>query len=83
MLWIQMIMGWIVALFAFYVFAAELTNEVYHSSVFDLYTWSDDSPEEIFGAPGRRNKLNVKAIELRTAHQKGVHDVRSVRPLSG
>lgn len=53
--------------------------------VFDLHPWSTESPEEIFGAPGRRNKLQIKAVELRTAHnysdKKSVHDVRSVRRL--
>jgi succinate-acetate transporter protein len=85
--WIQLIFGCIVSFFAFYVFAAEFTNEVYHSQVFNLHPWSSESPEELFGAPGRSNTLQVKAVELRTAHpffnkKKSVHDVRSVRPSS-
>jgi succinate-acetate transporter protein len=85
--WIQLIMGCIVACAAFYVFTAEFTNEVYHRQVFNLYPWLPESPEEIFGAPGRRNKFQTKALELRTAHpyfdkKKSVHDVRSVRPSS-
>jgi succinate-acetate transporter protein len=83
--WIQLIMGCVVSILAFYVFTAEFTNEVYHRQVFNLYPWSTESPEEIFGAPGRRNQLQIKAVELRTAHpyfdkKKSVHDVRSVRP---
>jgi succinate-acetate transporter protein len=83
--WIQLIMGIIIACLAFYVFTAEFTNEVYHRQVFNLYPWSPESPIEVFGAPGRRNKLQIKAVELRTAHayfdkKKSVHDVRSVRP---
>jgi succinate-acetate transporter protein len=83
--WIQLIMGCVVSILAFYVFTAEFTNEVYHRQVFNLYPWSTESPQEIFGAPGRRNKLQIKAVELRTAHpyfdkKKSVHDVRSVRP---
>jgi hypothetical protein len=60
-----------------------------HNTVFNLHPWSTESPEEIFSAPGRRNKLQIKAAELRTAHhhridkKKSVHDVRAVRPLSG
>jgi succinate-acetate transporter protein len=84
--WIQLITGGMVSLLAFYVFAAEFTNEVYSRQVFNLHPWSTQSPEEIFGAPGRRNLLQVKAVELRTAHhldkKKSVHDVRSVRPSS-
>jgi succinate-acetate transporter protein len=83
--WIQLILGCVVSLIAFYVFTAELTNEVYHRPVFNLHPWSTESAEEIFGAPGRRNKFQIKAVELRTAHpyfdkKTSVHDVRSVRP---
>jgi succinate-acetate transporter protein len=86
--WIQLIMGILVSTFAFYVFTAEFTNEVYHREVFNMHAWSAESPEEIFGAPGRKNKLQVKAVELRTAHplidkKKSVHNIRSVRPTSG
>ena len=85
--WIQLIMGCIVACVAFYLFAAEFTNEVYHRQVFNLYPWLPESPEEFFGAPGRSNKLEIKAVELRTAHhyfdkKKSVHDVRAVRSSS-
>lgn len=89
--WIKMILGWIVSLFAFYLFVAELTNEVYQREVFNMLPWNIYSPVEFFGAPGRVNNLKVKAIDLRRAtsrqlldspNKTSAFDVRSVRPLT-
>jgi hypothetical protein len=66
--WIQMIFGWIVSVFAFYVFTAEFTNEVYHREVLKMYPWTETtSHDEVFGAAGRNNSLKTKVQQLRTA----------------
>lgn len=86
-LWIQMIFGTMVSIFAFYVFTAEFTNEVYGREVFSLYPWKGDSPEQLFAAAGRTNKLQAHAAKLRTAHSEdflsqriNFHELRSVVP---
>ena len=66
--WIQMICGWAISFFAFYMFTAELTNEVYQEEGFNMYPWHVDSSAEIFGAAGRANTLQSKATKLRLAH---------------
>ena len=80
--WMQMIMGLVVAVFAFYIFTAEFTNEVYHRRVFNMHPWSTESSSEVFGASGRVNKLQLKAIGLRTARSPSDHHLRAVKPLS-
>lgn len=82
--WIQMIMGWIVSLFAFFLSFAELTNEVYRREVINLYPWREGGPGEIFGAAGKVNALHSEAIELRTANRHlnrvAPASMRAVRP---
>ena len=85
--WIQMIVGTMVSVFAFYVFGAEFTNEVYQRDVVNLHPWSEDSPDQIFAAAGRTNTLQSRAAQLRLAGTKismeqtrNVHDLRSVQP---
>jgi succinate-acetate transporter protein len=71
-LWLKMIFGFILCAFAFFIFYAELTNEVYQRTVINLYPWTPHSAEEAFGAVGRANGLRAMAIDLRTA---GHHDI--------
>ncbi|KAL7567959.1 hypothetical protein ACA910_019669 [Epithemia clementina (nom. ined.)] len=67
--WIDFIVGWILACFAFYVFLVEFTNQVYQRTVLQMYKWSEEhSPEELFGAAGRIGTLNSKAARLRQAN---------------
>jgi succinate-acetate transporter protein len=66
-LWLKMIFGFILCAFAFFIFSAELTNEVYQRPVVNLYPWTPHSAEEAFGAAGRANGLHAMAIDLRTA----------------
>ena len=73
-LWMKMVLGFTLSVYALFVFYAELTNEVYHRTVIDLYPWFAHSSEEAFGAAGRANGLRAMAIDLRTA---GHHDVLS------
>jgi succinate-acetate transporter protein len=83
--WIQMIFGWMLSFAAFYLFAAEFTNEVYHREVLPMFPWHKDSPDEAFGAAGRINKLQSMLVSLRAAQSSDfsttVGDVRSVRPI--
>jgi len=89
--WIKMILGWVLSLYAFFLFFAELTNEVYQREVINLFPWNEDSPGEAFGAAGRANTLQHKAIDLRTAGRSDVlapnqqrgstFHVRAVRPM--
>jgi hypothetical protein len=66
--WLQLVFGAATAVFAYYVFLVELTNQVYHREVFPVMKWSDqDSPEETFGASGRTGTLHSKATRLRQA----------------
>jgi uncharacterized protein len=65
--WIKMILGFVLALYALFLFYAELTNEVYHREVVCLYPWNVNSTIEAFGAAGRTNTLQTKAVDLRTA----------------
>jgi succinate-acetate transporter protein len=81
--WIQMVFGWMVSLFAFYLFTAEFTNEVYQREVFNMHPWVHDSSDEVFGAAGRANTLQSKATKLRLAHslsKKDVQDLRTALP---
>ena len=71
-LWIKMVLGFVLSVYGLFLFYAELTNEVYHRTVIDLYPWNANSSEEAFGAAGRANGLQSMAIDLRTA---GHHDV--------
>ena len=71
-LWMKMVLGFVLSIYGLFLFYAELTNEVYHSTVVDLYPWNANSSEEAFGAAGRANGLQSMAIDLRTA---GHHDV--------
>ena len=78
--WIQMISGWMTSVFAFYVFMAEFTNEVYQREVFSMHPWVVDSSEEVFGAAGRGNSLRSKATKLRLArHSSEAQVVQQVR----
>jgi succinate-acetate transporter protein len=74
--WIRLILGFALSLYAFFLFYVELTNEVYHRKVYNLYPWSETSPEEVFGAAGRMSTLQHKALELRTAGRPGALDGR-------
>lgn len=65
--WMKMVLGFVLSLIGLYLFYAELTNEVYQRTVVHLYPWTSDSTTEAFGAAGRTNTLQVKAIDLRTA----------------
>ena len=69
-----MVLGFALSVYGLFLFYAELTNEVYHRTVIDLYPWFAHSSEEAFGAAGRANGLRAMAIDLRTA---GHHDVLS------
>jgi succinate-acetate transporter protein len=61
----ELAMGYVVCLFAFYVFLVEFTNNVYQRDVFNMYKWSDDhSPEEVFGATGKTGTLRSQASRL-------------------
>jgi hypothetical protein len=67
-LWVEFVLGWITSAFAFYVFAVELTNQVYHRELLPEYKWSpDDSPGEVFGAQGKAGTLQGRAAQLRQA----------------
>jgi succinate-acetate transporter protein len=72
--WIQLVAGVIAAFTAFYGFMAELTNEMHHKKVFNLYPWKNTATvgitEEVWGAPGRISDLQARAIELRMAHAR-------------
>jgi hypothetical protein len=80
--WIQMIFGTLVSLFAFYVFTAEFTNEVYGKQVFSLFPWKEESPQQVFAAAGRTNMLQSEATKLRAASlmERNFHALRSVKP---
>lgn len=85
--WIQLVMQTMVSIFAFYVFTAEFTNEVYQRDVFNLYPWHESSPNQIFAAAGRANTLQSQAAKLRSANAhsrrqktKNFHELRSVQP---
>ena len=82
--WIQMIVGWMTSVFAFYVFTSEFTNEVYQREVFKMYPWVVDSSDEVFGAAGRENTLTSKATKLRLARhiskERTVQQVREALP---
>lgn len=81
MKWLQLIAGWVMSVFAFYVFCTELTNQVYHREVFPVFRWSEKhSPEEVFGAAGRSRTLYSKAARLRQASHPTQQAVRAVRP---
>lgn len=79
--WIQMIVGTMVSIFAFYLFTAEFTNEVYGREVFRMYPWREESPDQLFAAAGRFNTLQATAVHLRAAG-KSFHDLRSVQPMN-
>jgi hypothetical protein len=75
--WVQLVFGTATALFAFWVFTVELTNQIYNREVFPVFKWSDsDSPEETFGAAGRQGTLHSKAARLRQASYPTVRAVR-------
>lgn len=85
--WIQLVAGVMVSIFAFYVFTAEFTNEVYQRNVFSLHPWHEESPNQIFAAAGRGNTLQSRAVKLRSASAKerqqnttNFHALRSVQP---
>jgi uncharacterized protein len=67
-LWVEFVLGWMTSFFAFYVFAVEFTNQVYHREVLPVYKWSEqNSPGEAFGARGKTGTLVSKATLLRQA----------------
>ena len=79
-----MVLGWVVSAFAFYVFAAEFTNEVYQREVVPVYPWSSTSPEEVFSAAGRENKLVPQAaVALRAARAPTLLRLRSSKAKAG
>jgi len=90
--WIEMILGWVVSVFAFGVSAIELTNEMYQREVVNMHPWTPHSPDEVFGAAGRTNTLQSKAIKMRSAHAArgsnavaapaSIRDLRSLTPPS-
>jgi uncharacterized protein len=68
-LWTEFVLGLATSAFAFYVFAVEFTNQVYHREVLPVYKWSEHhSPGEAFGARGMAGTLQSKATKLRLAH---------------
>jgi succinate-acetate transporter protein len=71
-LWMKCALGFILSLNGLFLFYAELTNEVYQRTVINLYPWTQNSSVEAFGAAGRENTLQVKAVDLRIA---GRHDI--------
>jgi succinate-acetate transporter protein len=71
-LWMKVVLGFILSIYALFVFYAEFTNEVYQRTVVNLYPWNSNSSVEAFGAAGRENMLQVRAIDLRTA---GHHNI--------
>jgi len=76
--WIYMVLSWLTSFMAFYVFMVEMTNSVYHREVFHIFKWSEkESPEEMFGAPGKSMTLYSKAAKLRSARYPRIHHVRS------
>ena len=76
--WVQFALGWTTAVFAFYVFLVELTNQIYQREVFRVFKWSEQhSPEEVFGAPGRSGTLHSKATRLRQANYHNTNRVRA------
>lgn len=82
--WAEMVLGWVVSAFAFYVFAAEFTNEVYQREVVPVYPWSSTSPEEVFSAAGRENKLVPQAaVALRAARAPTLLRLRSSKAKAG
>jgi len=75
--WLQFVVGWVTAFFAFYVFLVEFTNQIYHREVFRVFRWSEEhSPEEVFGAAGRSGTLHSKAARLRQANSYNMQKVR-------
>jgi uncharacterized protein len=67
-LWVEFVLGWMTSAFAFYVFAVEFTNQVYHREVLPVYKWSEqNSPGEVFGARGKGGTLQSRATLLRQA----------------
>lgn len=81
MAWMQMIVGWMTSIFAFFVFTVELTNSMYHRQVFPTFKWDQHhSPEEVFGAAGRQSTLYSRAARLRHAGSPSIHSVRSILP---
>ncbi|EEC47064.1 predicted protein [Phaeodactylum tricornutum CCAP 1055/1] len=82
--WMEIALGWIVSVFAFYVFTVEVTNEVYHREVFPMYKWSErHSPEELFGATGRIGTLTSKATKLRQANYPTPLNIRWANTMHG
>jgi succinate-acetate transporter protein len=76
--WIQLVVGTLTSVFAFYVFLVDFTNGVYHREVFNPHKWSSEhSPEEVFGAAGRSGTLFSKAARLRQAQFPDVPRVRA------
>jgi succinate-acetate transporter protein len=75
MLWMKVVVGFILSIYALFVFYASFTNEVYQRTVFNLYPWTNKTVSvDEFGAAGRENMLKVRAIDLRTAgHKNELH----------
>lgn len=68
LLWIHCVLTFLLSFFAGYVFYAEFVNEVYQPAPFDLIAWNpSSSSEEAFGARGRLNGLQPRALQLRLA----------------
>lgn len=66
--YMQLIIGWLTSVFAFWMFLVEFTNGVYKKQVYPTYKWSEEhSPEEVFGASGNVGTLQSKAARLRQA----------------
>ena len=69
--WIQLFASTFVSLWAFFAFAIEFTNEVYHKEVFNVWPWHEPTADQAFGpvfsAPGRSNTLYSHAARLRLA----------------
>jgi len=78
LLWIHCVLTFLLSFFAGYVFYAEFVNEVYSPPPFNLYPWNPlTSSEEVFGARGRLNGLQPRAIRLRLAKHNKLEDERS------
>lgn len=79
--WIQVILQCIGAVVSFAAFFIEFTNQVYHGLVINTYKWSeDDSPNEIFAAPGAKHTLLSTSRQLRQAQFTAVNDPRHALP---
>jgi succinate-acetate transporter protein len=66
--WAQFVAGWTTSAVAFYAFAAELANQIWHREMLPQHKWNvEKSPGEVFGAQGKIGTLQGRATQLRQA----------------